>query len=49
MLGGSRIDDGVNLMTDVDALAGALLHAYETRHPVSPLTQTYDALTVDDA
>ncbi len=36
-------------MTDLDALAAALLEAYATGRPVPPLTQTYDGLTLDDA
>jgi 2-keto-4-pentenoate hydratase len=36
-------------MTDVDAIAAALLDAYASRTPVPPLTESYDGLTLDDA
>ena len=36
-------------MTDLDALAAALLQAYATGSPVPPLTETFDGLTLDEA
>jgi 2-keto-4-pentenoate hydratase len=36
-------------VADLDALAGALLAAYENRTPVAPLTESCAGLTLDDA
>jgi 2-keto-4-pentenoate hydratase len=36
-------------MTDLDSIAAMLLGAYASRVPVSPLAETYDGLTLDDA